>query len=301
MDHREFIKTLPRGDLAGLRQRADGPGLRHLAGHLGLIALTGTWIGFGWPLWQIALLPHGIALCFLFTLSHETTHRTPFETAWMNEWAGRMAGLPILLPFEWFRHFHLAHHKFTNIPGKDPELLAGGKPETWFDFALYLSGWRYWSGMIGQVLQSAADASPDTYVPSAARPLVVFEARIYIGLYALALLSLFFSPLMLWIWVLPVLIGQPFLRLYLLAEHGRCAFATNIFDNTRTTYTNRMVRFLAWNMPYHVEHHALPQVPFHKLPELHDLMQGRHTHLSPSYAAFSAEFIKDLRPSKPSV
>jgi len=84
------------------------------------------------------------------------------------------------------------------------------------------------------------------------------------------------------------------LRLYLLAEHGRCAFVANMFENTRTTYTNRIIRFLAWNMPYHVEHHTLPQVPFHKLPELHDLMDGRHVVTSDGYAAFTAEYVRAL-------
>jgi fatty acid desaturase len=26
------------------------------------------------------------------------------------------------------------------------------------------------------------------------------------------------------------------------------------------------VLFFAWNMPYHVEHHACPSIPFHSLP-----------------------------------
>jgi fatty acid desaturase len=29
------------------------------------------------------------------------------------------------------------------------------------------------------------------------------------------------------------------------------------------------VRFFAWNMPYHAEHHAYPSVPFHALPSVH--------------------------------
>lgn len=48
-----------------------------------------------------------------------------------------------------------------------------------------------------------------------------------------------------------------------------------MFLNTRTTLTTRVVRFLAWNMPYHAEHHAMPSVPFHKLPVLHDMTAAR--------------------------
>ena len=89
----------------------------------------------------------------------------------------------------------------------------------------------------------------------------------------MALTGLAIWPVLFWVWILPCLPGQPVLRLYLLAEHGRCPFVADMLKNTRTTFTNRIVRFLAWNMPYHVEHHTLPQVPFHRLPDLHDRMQ----------------------------
>jgi fatty acid desaturase len=64
-----------------------------------------------------------------------------------------------------------------------------------------------------------------------------------------------------------------------------------MFLNTRTTFTNRLVRFLAWNMPYHAEHHVFPAVPFHKLPDLHRLTRA---HLGPTaegYAAFSRAYL----------
>ena len=59
--------------------------------------------------------------------------------------------------------------------------------------------------------------------------------------------------------------------------------------------SNVVIRFLAWNMPYHVEHHTLPNVPFHRLPELHGHMEGRHAVTSEGYAAFTADYAKALR------
>ena len=76
-------------------------------------------------------------------------------------------------------------------------------------------------------------------------------------------------------WVMPMLLGQPFLRLYLLAEHGGCPKVRDMLANTRTTKTTALVRFLAWNMPYHTEHHVYPAVPFHRLPEAHDLLKDK--------------------------
>lgn len=295
MDHKEFVNHMPVDVLAQLNQLNDDAGLRHLSLHFGLIIFLVLWIAIGWPLWWMMIIPLGIAICFLFTLQHECTHKTPFATLWLNEWVGRISGLLILQPFEWFRYFHLAHHKYTNDPEKDPELLSGAKPETWQAYLWHISGLPFWWAMATQTTENAVGQDFGPYIPDRARPRVVREARWMLVIYAVAGVSLLFTPLLVWIWILPCLLGQPFLRLYLLAEHGRCAFVANMFQNTRTTYTNRIIRFLAWNMPYHVEHHSLPQVPFHKLPELHDHMRGQHQVISDGYSAFTREYTQALR------
>ena len=111
------------------------------------------------------------------------------------------------------------------------------------------------------------------------------ERSTYTLFSSLALILLF------WLWILPVILGQPFLRLYLLAEHGDCPRVANMLENTRTTFTTALVRFLAWNMPFHVEHHVYPNVPFHRLPALHDLMQDRLQVTSQGYAAFTRDYL----------
>ena len=294
MDHKAFVNSVPGPVLADLSKTEDAAGLRHLALHLGLILALGLYVAVGAPFWWLAILALGIAICFLFTLQHEATHKTPFATHWLNEWVGRLVGLPILQPFEWFRYFHLAHHKYTNDPARDPELIAGAKPETWVSYVTHVSGLPFWWAMARQVLSNAAGANPGAFVPERARRRIEREARWMLLAYAFAAVSLLLTPLLFWVWILPCLLGQPFLRLYLLAEHGRCAFVADMFRNTRTTYTNRIVRFLTWNMPYHVEHHTLPQVPFHKLPELHDHMQGRHQVTSDGYAAFTRDYVTSM-------
>ncbi len=44
-----------------------------------------------------------------------------------------------------------------------------------------------------------------------------------------------------------------------------------MLENSRTTFTTALVRFITGTMPYHAEHHVMPAVPFHKLAELHRL------------------------------
>jgi fatty acid desaturase len=61
--------------------------------------------------------------------------------------------------------------------------------------------------------------------------------------------------------------------------------------NTRTTYTTAIVRFLAWTLPYHTEHHVWPAVPFHQLPALHDRLQAHLQVTADGYAAFTRDYL----------
>lgn len=289
-DHKNFLSALPAEAKARLTARSDRAGLWHLAGHAALILLASGTIAAKVPFWPLLLPVQGILLSFLFTLEHECTHRTPFASDRLSDWVGRVCGLVLILPFEWFRAFHLAHHHFTNLPGEDPE-LDSPKPETAAQWALHVSGLPYWWAALQLLLRLCLGREAARYLSPRALPRMRREARVMVVLYAMGALSLFASPLLFWLWVVPMLLGQPFLRLYLLAEHGDCPFAANMFENTRTTFTNRAVRFLAWNMPYHVEHHVFPSVPFHRLPELHDAMRDELKVTADGYAAFSRDYL----------
>lgn len=290
MDHREFLSAVPVELREAMVAKADGPGLRHLAMHLGAILACAGLIAAGVPGWWLLLPVQGVLIVFLFTLEHEATHRTPFASVGLNDWVGRLAGFLILLPFEWFRYFHLAHHRWTNIEGKDPE-LAGGKPETRLAWAWHVTGLPYWWAETKLIAVLVAGRAEGDFLPESAKGRIVREARFLALIYVLAGLSLYWTPILLWVWVVPVLLGQPFLRLYLLAEHGDCPRVANMFQNTRTTFTNRIVRFLAWNMPYHVEHHVWPQVPFHRLPELHGMIKEDLQVTAEGYAAFTRDYL----------
>lgn len=292
--HAAFLASLPAERRARLQERSDAAGLRHLALHAGAILAMGAAIALRAPGWPLLIVPQGIAVAFLFTLQHECTHRTPFASERLNEWVGRIAGLLIMQPFTWFRHFHLAHHRWTNDPERDPE-LEGGKPETRWAYALHVSGWPYWRAHALNLWACAFGAPRGAYLPERAMGRMRLEARAMLAAYALAAASLAATPVLLWAWMLPALLGMPALRLYVLAEHGRCAFVADMFENTRTTLTNRLLRALAWNMPFHAEHHAFPNVPFHRLPELHALARPELGVVERGYRRFHRGYLAGLR------
>jgi fatty acid desaturase len=299
IDHRQLVAGLSPSRREELLQRSNAKGLAQLTGHLGAIVLLAAAIILRVPYWPVLIVPQGILIAFLFAAVHESVHRTAFRSDVLNRLTANIGGFLNLLPPRWFGYFHFAHHAYTQDRERDPE-LAMPKPRTLRQYVIYLSGLQEWGSRIRVLLANAAGGRADPFVPDRARDKVVREARIYLVLYAatIALSLLLTSTALLWAWVLPVLAGQPFLRAYLLAEHGLCPYVANVLENTRTTLTSRLVRLLAWNMPYHAEHHAQPSVPFYKLPELHRLARAQLRVTENGYLALHRKYLTAIKPQR---
>ena len=85
-----------------------------------------------------------------------------------------------------------------------------------------------------------------------------------------------------------------------LLQHG--GLADNVLDhrlNSRTVYMNPVSRFIYWNMNYHVEHHMFPMVPYHALPQLHEMIKHDLPAPNPSildgYREMIPAFLRQLR------
>ena len=288
-----------KDELKQLSERADAPGLTQLLAHVSILAATGTAVatGTGTILVLPAMLAHGIALVFLFAPLHETIHRTAFRQRWLNDCAAFVIGVLLVLPREYFRAFHFAHHRFTQDAAQDPE-LAAPKPATSAQLVWHVSGLPYWIAGFRGLFGRARGILPEPfYATDRVRRAVIRESRIVLAIYAVAALGSLApgSAALLWFWVLPALLGQPFLRLYLLAEHSGCPRSADMLENSRTTYTNALVRMLAWNMPFHAEHHAWPSIPFHALPRANVLIAPQLRKTAPGYGAALREIWRDLR------
>jgi len=296
MDHRTIIASLTPEQRDRLTEKSDRAGLAQLAVHGWLIVVLGALIAMKVPFWWTLLLPQGILVVFLFTLLHEAVHLTPFRTPWINEVVARACGFILCLPSDWFRYFHFAHHRYTQDPENDPE-LASPKPETVWQYVRHVSGLPVWWGAVKGLFVNALGRNGAAYIPPKGRAKVRLEAQVMIALYLLLATASFYfrTPVLLWVWIVPALLGQPFLRLYLLAEHGRCPFVANMLENTRTTRTTWLVRRLAWNMPYHAEHHSYPGVPFHRLPDFHAIVENHLKEVEDGYVRFNAKYIESLR------
>ena len=264
--------NLPPATLKQLSRRSDFKGLTQLAGHLAVLLMAGLGMHYlQGSIWFVPLLLiYSVLLIFLFAPLHECIHFTAFKTRWVNNAVAAIIGFLLIIPYQYFRLFHYAHHRYTQNPERDPELVEQGAKNV--SQLVYLSGLSTWWAGVRVLARHALGEVPEPWLEARQHKVITKEARIHVALLPAAdIASACCIPARSCggTGSVPALLGQPWLRLFLRAEHSGCDFSANMLENSRTTYTTPLLNFLAWNMPYHAEHHFLASIPFHALPALH--------------------------------
>jgi fatty acid desaturase len=290
---------IERQPLAELNTLRDGPGWRRLGSHLATVLLGGVlWRldGLPWALRLFGLVVSGIGLATCFAPLHECGHRTVFRSKRLNDGVAWLMGLLSFYNASFYRRYHQWHHRYTHQPGLDPE-LEDPVPTTLAGYLREISGWNWWTGKLrGHARLLWGDLSAIPYMSPELIPQLRRSIRLQFAVYVvLAALSLMAANgFLFWSWLLPLAIGQPVLRLLLLAEHTGCAYGDDGLTNTRTTLTLAPVRWLMWNMPFHAEHHLYPSLPFHALPAAHRWIGPRLQHLDRGYLAVHRDLLGRL-------
>lgn len=279
----EWYRTpIARRRLKALMQRSDAPATRDTLLWLGGLALTGGLGVASWGSWWC--VPLFAAYGVLYGSSgdsrwHECGHGTAFRTAWKNDAVYQIASFMMMRNPTVWRWSHARHHTDTIIVGRDPEIVAM-RPPRLIKILLNVFGLVDAPLAFALMLRHAGgslSAEETDYVPASERPKVYRIARIWLTIYgATALACVALGS------ILPaMLIGLP--RLYGAWHHlwtgltQHAGLAEDVLDhrlNARTVYINPLSRFVYWNMNYHVEHHMFPMVPYHRLPELHEVIKG---------------------------
>lgn len=295
--HAAPTRALTPAQLKELSIRANLPGAVRSLAHFGAILVVGAaillTIHHANPLFAIPLLAlQGYLVAFLFMAVHEAAHKTVFTGRLANEILGHLSSLMIVLPYEQYALFHWDHHRFTQDPDRDPELVTATIPSSDAKLAIAYTGIVQLTNRIRLLFRRAVTGhAVAPWIPEAKRGLVVREARLYALAYGVLLVGSLAlqSTMLLWCWLLPLFIGQLFLRPYLYAEHTGCEHTRSAYENTRTTYTGALMKWFTWNMPFHVEHHAYPSVPFHALPKLNAIVDDRIVHRGHGYRKVTRE------------
>lgn len=138
---RRPTELVSNDDLQRFYARSDLLGLVWFTSHFALIGLGGwlswqAWLADAPWLFLLALGAHSVIIGFLFSPLHECAHTTAFATRRLNEAALWVTAIVYVVPPYFFRYFHLGHHRFTQVKGKDPSLVLP-EPATLRQYAWY--------------------------------------------------------------------------------------------------------------------------------------------------------------------
>jgi len=257
--------------LRELSSRSDVRGWLQTLSHFGAITVTGFALHFSYgTLWAMPLFVlHGTLLNWLYAGQHEFSHSTVFRTRRFNEFFGRLIGFILLTPRDADQIQHFAHHRFTQTWNADGELFRA--PFTLRSYLTRLSGIEYWYSNVKALILYSCGVVREPYLQGEWKPVVIREARLHLMGYAVIAGISFEAHRMaaLTLWLLPMLTTKALHQLQNTIEHVGLPHNGNIADNTRSTRTNALMRWMGWNMQYHTAHHAFPSVPFYRLKALH--------------------------------
>lgn len=276
-----YHTQISRQRMVQLIKRRDGPAIRDTA--IWVLAFVLSGFG-GYVFWgTFWCLPFFIAYGVLYGSStdsrwHECGHGTAFRTRWMNDVVYHVASFMIMREPTIWRWSHARHHSDTIIVGRDPEIAARRPPNLWALLGNFIGLASTITSIKKIVLHASGRLTADeqTFVPQSEWHSVHTVARIWLILHgAVIVAAVYLGSILpaLYIGILPTMYGAWLANYFGLTQH--VGLAEDVLDhrlNSRTVYMNPVFRFLYWNMNYHVEHHMFPMVPYHALPQLHEIM-----------------------------
>ena len=267
-----------------------------------LFLLSCIWVVTAWQneWWQIVLsqLSFGILCASIFACNHETVHRTAFKAAFLNRIAAAMCGFECIYASTAFKELHFTHHRHTHVPGMDPEISFGRKPipsvlRTLPTYLAWCTGlpmfvfkiFMILCGCIGMPEPIRQFAFP--FIRREVRVRLMLESILIAITYSIIIYIAIFMNEGFWALIVGQITGHLMLAGYLAAEHNGLPYEeTNILRKTRSMNCSKFIKTIMWNMTYHAEHHAYPAIPFHALPQLHELLKEEITNGNLTYAEF---------------
>lgn len=277
--------------LRELMQKSDSKAWRQTLSHFGAIGFSGylLYLSYG-TLWMIPLfMLHGLLLNYLYAAQHELMHLTAFRTRWLNEFFSRVTGFIVIFPRDYDRFMHFTHHRYTNLPDKDPELVGYNEQSdaySPFSFLWRISCIPYWLRRVGRLFRVASgNLVIEQYMNEKEQNTIIREARWHLLGYALlAVVSIALeSAFLLVYWLAPMILMKWSHEIQNIVEHNGLPKVDNVLANTRTIHTHPFMHWVAWNMQYHCDHHLFAAVPFYNLPALHEELKDKIENVAPNY------------------
>jgi fatty acid desaturase len=268
-------------------------------------AIVSTWAIIGSALAVLAAFPNPLTFLAaviviggrqlgLVVLMHEAAHRTLFENRFGNDlltdW---LCARPMWSDIARYRAHHHRHHSRTNTP-EDPDLsLVTPYPTTRRSLARKLArdaiGVTGAKRLVGLLLIDLGFYAYTVSGDAIRRPPSPALEHLREGLRRLPGVALSNAALFAicalaghgWVyaaWVVAYLtVFSVVLRIRSLAEHACTELGDDPLRNTRTTRAGPLARLLVapFGVNFHLEHHLLVSVPYHRLAAMHRLLRER--------------------------
>jgi fatty acid desaturase len=294
-----YASPIPRQRFKELMKRKDGPAIRDTIIWFAALVASGVLAYYTWGTWWAipAFFVYGIIYVSPGESRwHECGHGTAFKTSWMNEFVYQIASFMILRQATPWRWSHSRHHTDTIIVGRDREFYP--RPPVWRVFFLQILDLYNGPLEIRKLFLHGfgkMEKEEKEYIPASEFRKTFWEARIYLLIFAAVIFACIYTSSILpaMFVVLPTFYGMGLVLFTGITQH--LGLHEDVLDhrmNTRTFYTNPIIRFLYWNMNYHIEHHMYPMVPYHALPKLHEEMKSDCPAPNPSLISAIIEGVK---------
>ncbi len=234
--------------------------------------------------------------------AHEAAHRNLYRSRAWNSVAGALWSIPILYDFPAYRTTHRQHHARTHVPGEDSEPIFGESRLLGYLGYMLVSGTSYVLILVFEGLKGAAGRGAPWMSAGTRRRQALVGTLILFGSVALLVVGFVEAPgLTVEIWLVPFLVYTLVLApMVSHPEHTDCGFGpAPALETTRTTVSNRLIRFFVWHVNLHAAHHLSPSVPGQKLMPLHELTASANHHVCPSYTRWHLGYLRGLLQGDP--
>lgn len=272
--------TVPRR-----RHRVEWPTVALIAACYGIWAAAGMAL---WPQWPIAaLVAMTLMVALQSSLMHEASHGHPTRSAHLNE---LLVSLPIGLvyPYRRFKKLHLSHHADERLtdPFDDPEsyyraLWQHEELPAWLRTLLRLNNTMVGRFLIGPAIANVGFLLTDAKL-LAAGDSAVRRAWLHhlLGLALVVPIVVMAFGMPLWVYLVPVYLGQSLIAIRTFAEHQ-----WSERPDGRTIIVERSpLALLFLNNNLHLVHHKLPTVAWYRLPALYRERRAEWLSMNEGYA-----------------
>jgi len=192
------------------------------------------------------------AIYLLFTVMHDSMHRTAHESRFINDLLGRLSALSLTATMPIFRAVHYEHHSHTNDPERDPDLIVNRRPRWALPFwcvAIVVEYRRHYFGR--RMWRDRSDLIEA----------IAMECFL-LGLIGVAVATGTFAMLAI-VWLVPALIAVVVLGLcFDFLPHYPYSSRERYLD-TRI-YPGRILNAFLLGQNYHLIHHLWTTIPWYR-------------------------------------